>query len=252
MKESTALFEGRLSALAHSGRMATGVAQGVTLADMARDILDGFGDRFTIDGPDLPLGPQGGQFLALAIHELATNAAKHGALANLEGRVSLSWRAEGGSFTLDWRESGGPERPPAPAAEGKGFGSRLLGHLVPGAARRRGEAGDDPGGPALEAGGAAGAAGAVRGRLVRSLRERLRTNASPHHAPQRGVHARLPALAARLEVVQHIGVEPDRGRDLAFRRLGPAASDLGLAKLGLPRRRAEIRGVIGVRPVWGG
>ncbi len=140
VKESTALFEGRLSALAHSGRMATGVAQGVTLADMARDILDGFGDRFTIDGPDLPLGPQGGQFLALAIHELATNAAKHGALANLEGRVSLSWRAEGGSFTLDWRESGGPERPPAPAAEGKGFGSRLLGHLVPaqlgGAAKR--------------------------------------------------------------------------------------------------------------------
>jgi two-component sensor histidine kinase len=64
--------------------------------------------------------------LALCLHELATNAAKYGALSGPHGRVRLAWRVEGANgrrrLALDWRETGGPT--PAPGRQG--FGTRLL------------------------------------------------------------------------------------------------------------------------------
>jgi two-component system CheB/CheR fusion protein len=63
----------------------------------------------------------------LVIHELATNAAKHGALSVAEGRISISWSVQGNasepSLTFKWQERGGP---PAKAPEHRGFGSILL------------------------------------------------------------------------------------------------------------------------------
>jgi two-component sensor histidine kinase len=65
--------------------------------------------------------------MALALHELATNAAKYGALSAPEGRVTLSWDLEGSGaarrFRLRWRESGGPVVAPPTKA---GFGTRLI------------------------------------------------------------------------------------------------------------------------------
>ena len=63
----------------------------------------------------------------MALHELATNATKYGALSCPEGRVSVRWIVQDGTLLLDWEESGGPRvLPPAR----KGFGSRLLEELI--------------------------------------------------------------------------------------------------------------------------
>jgi two-component sensor histidine kinase len=63
----------------------------------------------------------------MALHELATNAVKYGALANETGEVTLAWRVSGGGqgpmLDLEWRERGGP---PVAAPKRRGFGSRLL------------------------------------------------------------------------------------------------------------------------------
>ena len=79
----------------------------------------------TEPGPEVMLRPSQAQALVLALHELATNAAKHGALTRETGRVRLSWRLDAdGMVDLRWSESGGPPVAPQPAREG--FGTRLL------------------------------------------------------------------------------------------------------------------------------
>jgi len=84
------------------------------------------GPRARLRGPALLLGPDAAQPLAMAIHELATNATKYGALALSGGHLAVSWTLEnrGGMLVLRWVERGGPplESPPAR----RGFGSRVL------------------------------------------------------------------------------------------------------------------------------
>jgi two-component sensor histidine kinase len=63
----------------------------------------------------------------LALHELATNAAKYGALTRPAGRVELRWEVQGGQLHLSWRETGGP---PVVAPSRRGFGSRLLADVL--------------------------------------------------------------------------------------------------------------------------
>ena len=84
-------------------------------------------DRITWSGPTLTLTSQQALGLSLATHELATNAAKYGALSNETGRVAMTWRIVGGVFAFEWIESGGP--PVAPPA-GRGFGSKLIERIV--------------------------------------------------------------------------------------------------------------------------
>ncbi len=85
------------------------------------------GDRIAIAGaPCRPVG-QRALGLSLAIHELATNAAKYGALSNETGRVDMDWTATDGAFTFRWIESGGP--PVVPPAR-RGFGSKLIERIV--------------------------------------------------------------------------------------------------------------------------
>jgi two-component sensor histidine kinase len=99
----------------------------------------------SLDGPPLRLGPRAAVSLAMALQELATNAAKHGALSRAGGRVALTWRAQpegAGSAAaagtgdpaaaaaargmLVWQETGGPPATaPDPEAR-RGFGMRLL------------------------------------------------------------------------------------------------------------------------------
>ena len=84
-------------------------------------------DRFDIEGPEVRLSPKTALAIAMALHELATNAIKYGALSNESGRVGLSWHATGESdaprLHMIWEEKGGP--PVVPPSR-KGFGSRLI------------------------------------------------------------------------------------------------------------------------------
>jgi chemotaxis family two-component system sensor kinase Cph1 len=77
-----------------------------------------------MEGEDAVLTPKSALSLSLALHELATNAAKFGSLSRAEGRVSVSWRVpDDGSLILIWRESGGPHVAPPTR---RGFGSSLV------------------------------------------------------------------------------------------------------------------------------
>jgi PAS domain S-box-containing protein len=130
-------FRGRLGALAAAHDLLTATGwRSVSLADLARRTLAplaGGGDgRLALDVADVPLGPALAQSLALALHELATNAAKHGALSAPEGQVRLeagvaAGAGEGGELRLVWREEGGP---PVARPTARGFGTTLLGRAL--------------------------------------------------------------------------------------------------------------------------
>jgi two-component sensor histidine kinase len=72
--------------------------------------------NIVLAGPEIRLSPAGALAMGMVIHELATNAVKHGALSGSEGKVAIDWRIEGGAerqLVVEWTESGGPvvERP---------------------------------------------------------------------------------------------------------------------------------------------
>ncbi len=88
------------------------------------------GTRVQLDGPPLRLTPAAAQGIGMALHELATNAAKYGALSNSEGRVRISWKvtpAEKPTFSMSWSEDGGPSVAPPTR---KGFGQTVIGRMV--------------------------------------------------------------------------------------------------------------------------
>lgn len=80
--------------------------------------------RIDIQGPDLALGAQTTLSLAMLLHELSTNALKHGALSAPYGRIALTWEIVDEQLHFSWRESGGPA---VVAPQRRGFGSRLIG-----------------------------------------------------------------------------------------------------------------------------
>jgi two-component sensor histidine kinase len=82
-----------------------------------------------LEGLPVGLAPTAVQPVAMFLHELATNAAKHGALSVPGGRVTLSWRLDAAEdrLCLDWAEAGGPPvRAPAAAGGRRGLGSRVI------------------------------------------------------------------------------------------------------------------------------
>jgi two-component sensor histidine kinase len=79
--------------------------------------------RISIDGPEILLSPKLALTMALLFHELATNAAKYGALSRSAGKISVHWSRSDPWLNLEWRESGGPE---VAAPDHRGFGSRLF------------------------------------------------------------------------------------------------------------------------------
>jgi PAS domain S-box-containing protein len=88
---------------------------------------DLIGSRINFDGPKLLLNAAAAQAIGLALNELATNAAKYGALSTDGGRIDVGWRSDAGSFAISWAERGGPPvRPP----DHRGFGSRVIESMV--------------------------------------------------------------------------------------------------------------------------
>lgn len=79
--------------------------------------------RVRLHGPAVVMDLQGAQLMGMVFHELATNAAKYGALSSPEGRVEIGWHVADGRLYLEWKEIGGPpvRKPPA-----QGFGTRLI------------------------------------------------------------------------------------------------------------------------------
>jgi two-component sensor histidine kinase len=147
---AVATLVGRIDALdrALSSVLSHG-ADGADLRAVATTQLAAFrdaaGGRIALEGPSMEIGPDAAQLLGLAIHELATNAVKHGALSRPEGRVTLAWRVEGDRLRLQWAEAPGdgsrPDAgPPATGALARdgGFGSLLLTQAAP--AQLHGEA----------------------------------------------------------------------------------------------------------------
>jgi PAS domain S-box-containing protein len=131
-------YDKRLSALGRvQGFLARSSAYVVPLRELVEAELqaagDGVSDRVTVDGPPVALPGEGVQAVALALHELATNAVKYGAIAQPAGRLSVSWRVEDGEggprLHIAWKESGVsmPDGPPAR----RGYGSELITRALP-------------------------------------------------------------------------------------------------------------------------
>ncbi len=100
-------------------------------------MMETYGTRIAIAGPEVEIDEKAAQHFALAVHELATNAVKHGSLSTADGRVEVSWETTGdaengaGGLVFHWRESG----PPVTLGGRVGFGTKLLTLAVPEALR---------------------------------------------------------------------------------------------------------------------
>jgi PAS domain S-box-containing protein len=132
LKDFGQKFSARLLALSSAhGLLTQGQWEHAPLAELLRNELAPYGDeRFSISGEDIQLPPRIVLPLGMVFHELATNAAKHGALSAPGGRVHVEWRVDERRFLrLAWREEGGP---PAQKPAAEGFGSRLLDRTVSG------------------------------------------------------------------------------------------------------------------------
>jgi len=122
------IVEGRIRAIASVHTLLSESRwEGADLARLAREELepyqDGKAGRVRCDGPAYQLRPATAQTLALAFHELATNAAKYGALSTAQGSVSLTWRMAGDMLALTWTETGGPT---SGQPKREGFGVRVI------------------------------------------------------------------------------------------------------------------------------
>jgi two-component sensor histidine kinase len=126
--QSKKTFEARLQALARANRaLVRSNWGGVDLTQLVRAELEAFSKRASINGVSVLLSPQQAQNFTLALHELATNSVKYGALSKAAGKVKVSWtiKPDHSSSVLKfrWQESGGP--PVSPPTR-QGFGSQLL------------------------------------------------------------------------------------------------------------------------------
>ena len=121
-------LDGRIGALSNAHRLLAGSRwEGADLNRLAEEEFAPYraagNERVVARGPNVLLPPATAQTIALALHELATNAGKYGALSTEAGRVELTWGTEPGELELVWTESGGPEITPPSR---RGYGSRAI------------------------------------------------------------------------------------------------------------------------------
>jgi two-component sensor histidine kinase/CheY-like chemotaxis protein len=122
------IIEGRIKALSRAHAILSDSRwQGADLAKLVDEELAPYrsasDDRISVAGPHVVLDPTTAQTLALALHELATNGAKYGALSRASGRLAIKWHVRKDAIMIDWRESGGP---PTHAPRKTGFGTRII------------------------------------------------------------------------------------------------------------------------------
>jgi PAS domain S-box-containing protein len=129
MPAYVAAVEGRITALSRAHTVLSHSRwQGADLTGLVEEELapyrsDRTSDRIEAAGPAVSLQPASAQTLTLALHELATNAVKYGALSSMSGRLKVSWELRPSTLVLHWQESGGPRaRKPAHL----GFGTRII------------------------------------------------------------------------------------------------------------------------------
>jgi len=128
LAQASKTFEARLRALARSNEQLIESNQiGVELRDLLRLELEPYGDRVTTEGARVMIGAQRAHNVALALHELATNAAKYGALSNRSGKIEVHWtvavEGKGDVLKIKWQEIGGPN---VVGPTRHGFGTKLL------------------------------------------------------------------------------------------------------------------------------
>jgi two-component sensor histidine kinase len=121
-------FQSRIMALSHTHDLLTQrMWEGAELHDVLRHETDAYGPtRISLNGPAVALIPAQAVSLGMVFHELATNAAKYGALSTPDGRVLIDWSIadlHDRKLHIAWRETGGP---PVVMPERRGFGSRLI------------------------------------------------------------------------------------------------------------------------------
>jgi PAS domain S-box-containing protein len=123
--EARRRFEARLMALSRAHNLLT--EQNWGGAPLDRVVRDSTGhlphDRFEVEGEPFWLGPRAALALALAFHELSTNAVKYGALSGDHGKVRINWAVDGEVLRLQWKERDGPA---VVEPAGRGFGTRLI------------------------------------------------------------------------------------------------------------------------------
>ena len=133
--ELKAAIEGRLRALAHAhALLARSRWAGADLRALVAEELSPYcqndPDRARIEGPSLMLEQQAAQAMAVAVHELTTNAVKYGALSTPKGRVSIEWSCDPAQrLTFRWTETGGPA---VGLPTRKGFGARVMERIIQG------------------------------------------------------------------------------------------------------------------------
>jgi two-component sensor histidine kinase/FixJ family two-component response regulator len=128
IRDFVKIVEGRIRALsiAHA-LLAESRWEGANLDQIISEELApycvGDGGRISVSGPQVFLKPATAQTIAMVVHELATNAAKYGALSEGKGKIKLAWDWRQGVLKLIWQESGGPLVRPADTA---GYGSKVI------------------------------------------------------------------------------------------------------------------------------
>ncbi len=135
-EEQTNLICGRLAALSRAHQLTlsdfnfdSSMGQDITLEALLRAVVEPYEDpaqdqaRITATGPRVDVSSRTAANFALFLHELATNAAKHGALSVPEGRIAVAWTVQDGTLDLTWSERNGPAIAEPPSWEG--FGSQL-------------------------------------------------------------------------------------------------------------------------------
>lgn len=126
-------LEGRIRALSATHDLLTVTDWGTTpiravIEAELQHFRIGFDDAILLDGPPLELAPNDALSFGLAVHELATNAAKYGALSAPSGRVTIRWHLVGEHLAeVEWRETGGP---PVATERRRGFGTELIEKIV--------------------------------------------------------------------------------------------------------------------------
>lgn len=136
VEEYASHLDGRLNAFARTQAMVTRDPEGgIDLEYLVVEELLAYnareGEQMRVSGPKVRFHPKAAETFALAIHELATNALKYGALSRPGGRIEITWRLDEGrapaALLFEWREGGGPQVEPPPR---KGFGTELLERTV--------------------------------------------------------------------------------------------------------------------------